>query len=115
MPILTTKLLGLDEKDKADPRPVTGINYAGQPMKPGEFYNGRPEHMDPEQRDAVVEIFDHGHEQPVRRRKPKRKSHWTPEKRAAFAQRMRNVAQNYWSQRKAAESPQDSVATSDDG
>lgn len=47
MPILTTKVLGLDEKEKADPHPVTGINYAGEPMKPGAFYNGRPEHMDP--------------------------------------------------------------------
>jgi hypothetical protein len=43
MPILTTKLLG--NTNDADPKPVTGFDYAGQPMKPGGHYNGRPEHM----------------------------------------------------------------------
>jgi hypothetical protein len=43
MPTITTKLLG--NTNDADPKPVTGFDYAGQPMKPGAHYNGRPEHM----------------------------------------------------------------------
>jgi hypothetical protein len=43
MPTITTKLLG--NTNDADPKPVTGFDYAGQPMKPGGHYNGRPEHM----------------------------------------------------------------------
>ena len=42
MPIITSKILGINE---ADPKPATCINYAGQPMRPGDAYNGRPEHM----------------------------------------------------------------------
>ena len=44
MPIITTKVLGISASE-ADPKPTTGFDYAGQPMKPGAPYNGRPEHM----------------------------------------------------------------------
>jgi K+-transporting ATPase c subunit len=42
--MITTKVLGLNE---ANPKPVRGVNYAGQPMSDDEYYNGRPEHMGP--------------------------------------------------------------------
>jgi K+-transporting ATPase c subunit len=42
--MITTKVLGLTE---ANPKPVRGVNYAGQPMSDDEYYNGRPEHMGP--------------------------------------------------------------------
>jgi hypothetical protein len=89
--MLTTKSVGLDS-ETANPKPVTGFDYAGQPMKPNSFYNGRPEHMAPAQaqKPAVVRV--------KRQRKP---SAWTAEKRAAFAERMRN----YWIQRKAGSAP----------
>ena len=52
MGLITTQILGFgqakpDKKQEADPKPVSGFDYAGQPMKPGAFYNGRPEHMGP--------------------------------------------------------------------
>jgi K+-transporting ATPase c subunit len=42
--MITTKVLGLNE---ANPKPVRGVNYAGQPMSDDEYYNGRPEHQAP--------------------------------------------------------------------
>jgi len=53
MGIITTQILGFgqskpDPKTSADPKPVRGFDYAGQPMKEGTYYNGRPEHMAPE-------------------------------------------------------------------
>src|ERR1041385_6615365 len=52
MGLINTQVLGFGEpkpktEQKADPKPVRGFNYAGQPMNDGEFYNGRPEHMKP--------------------------------------------------------------------
>lgn len=47
----------VDGKNKADPKPVNGFNYAGQPMKEGDFYNGRPEHMAP--RDRMLRAREH--------------------------------------------------------
>ena len=52
MGLITTQNAGFgspkpDPQQAADPKPVTGFNYAGQLMRPGEPYNGRPEHMDP--------------------------------------------------------------------
>lgn len=93
--MLTTKSAGITS-ETANPKPVTGFDYAGQPMKPNDFYNGRPEHQDPSTSTAAAE------KQPVVRIKRKRKrSAWTAEKRAAFAERMRN----YWIQRKSGPNP----------
>jgi hypothetical protein len=58
MGLITTQVLGfgdpkppVDPKEnaakKADPKPVRGINYAGLPMRDGDYYDGRPEHMRP--------------------------------------------------------------------
>lgn len=98
MAMLTTKSAGITS-ETANPKPVTGFDYAGQPMKPNSFYNGRPEHCAPAASDtpqtripAAVQV------QYKRKRKP---SAWTAEKRAAFAERMRQ----YWRERKAAPAP----------
>jgi hypothetical protein len=92
--MITTKTAGLDP-EIANPKPVTGFDYAGQPMKQGSFYNGRPEHQDPA---VQVHVQVQGQAAPLIHRKRHRKhSAWTAEKRAAFAERMRN----YWLQRKA--------------
>ncbi len=91
MPVITTNIIG---KSEANPKPVTGVNYAGEPMKPGDYYNGRSEHCAP----------DVANTQPARtptRRAKRKGSAWTAEKRAAFAERMRN----YWQQRKASSQP----------
>ena len=81
MPVITTKNLGLDPAT-ANPKPVTGFNYAGQPMKPGEHYNGRPEHMG-----KPAEASPGASQRTIQSH-----SQWTPERRAAFGQKMRN----YW-------------------
>ena len=98
--MLTTKSVGLydpDEQAKANPKPVHDVNYAGQPMKPGDFYNGRPEHQNPAklfktpfpmpQRESKV---SHTHSEKLRKA-------WTPEKRKAYAARMKQ----WWAARKA--------------
>lgn len=59
MGLITTQVLGFgqpkpDPQQKADPKPVRGFNYAGEPMKEGDFYNGRPENMKPKDRVAVA-------------------------------------------------------------
>jgi hypothetical protein len=94
MPIITTKILG---KEDADPRPVTGVNYAGEPMKPGDYYNGRPEHQGPHT--TRVERA----QEPRSARKHRRKSVMSPERRKAFGDRMRA----YWAKRKAQPSASD--------
>jgi hypothetical protein len=95
--MLTTKSVGITP-ETANPKPVTGFDYAGQPMKPNDFYNGRPEHQNP----AAVQVHVQEQQPPVVRIKRKRKrSAWTAEKRAAFAERMRN----YWQQRKLGPTP----------
>lgn len=43
----------------ANPKPVTGFDYAGQPMRGNAFYNGRPEHMDPLNPEAKQAIPRH--------------------------------------------------------
>jgi hypothetical protein len=85
MPIITTKILG---ENVADPKPATCINYAGQPMKPGDAYNGRPEHMD---KAAIVR------EDRIARLRNAKRSPMSAERRAAFGKRMRA----YWAARKA--------------
>jgi hypothetical protein len=96
--MITTKSVGLIDPETANPKPVTGFDYAGQPMRPNSFYNGRPEHQDP----AANTVQVQQQKQPVVRIKRKRRpSAWTAEKRAAFAERMRN----YWQQRKASPNP----------
>ena len=53
MGLITTQHAGFgtpkpDPKQAADPKPVTGFDYAGQPMRSIDaHYNGRPEHMAP--------------------------------------------------------------------
>jgi hypothetical protein len=95
--MLTTKSVGITS-ETANPKPVTGFDYAGQPMKPNDFYNGRPEHQDPSSSTSTVQ-----EEKPlvVRIKRKRKRSGWTAEKRAAFAERMRN----YWQQRKAGLNP----------
>jgi hypothetical protein len=95
--MLTTKSVGLDS-ETANPKPVTGFDYAGQPMKPDSFYNGRPEHMDPDA--STVPVWAEK-SSVVRVKRKRRPSAWTAEKRAAFAERMRNV----WIQRKSGAAP----------
>jgi hypothetical protein len=82
MAIITTKSAGIGEQ--SDPKPVRGIDYAGQPIPPGGYYNGRPEHSAP----YIRKHKEH---------KPHSKRGWTAEKRKAFGNRMRA----YWAQRKA--------------
>src|SRR5215831_11936580 len=53
MGLITTQSIGFGDpkpqpNQKADPKPVTGFDYAGQPIKPGGYYNGRPEHQSPD-------------------------------------------------------------------
>ncbi len=81
MAVITTKILGNNE---ADPKPATAFDYAGQPIKPGGYYNGRPEHSAP----RVASI--------AHARKYKRTM--SAERRKAFGERMRA----YWAQRKTA-------------
>ena len=62
MGIITTQILGFGQpkpsaKQQADPKPVRGFNYAGQPMADGEYYNGRPEHMAPEKVEEPKPLF----------------------------------------------------------
>jgi hypothetical protein len=95
--MITTKSVGITA-ETANPKPVTGFDYAGQPMKPDSFYNGRPEHQDP---DAQVQVHVQAVDAPKARIKRKRKSTWSAEARAAFSQRMRN----YWAMRKASSTP----------
>jgi hypothetical protein len=58
MGLITTQNAGFGSptpkpNQPADPKPVTGFNYAGQPMRPGDSYNGRPEHMAPTDQDQT--------------------------------------------------------------
>ncbi len=89
MPIITTKILGVNE---ADPKPATGFNYAGEPMKPGDFYNGRPEHQGPSA--TRVERAQESR----RTHKARKAGSMSLERRKAFGDRMRA----YWAQRKTA-------------
>ncbi len=94
--MLTTKSVGLTS-ETANPKPVTGVNYAGEPMKPGDYYNGRLEHCAP---DVANTHQTRVSATPTRRAKRKG-SAWTAEKRAAFAERMRA----YWQQRRSGTAP----------
>ena len=52
MGLITTQSVGFGnpqrkDPNQPDPKPVLGVDYAGRPMKAGDFYNGRPEHMAP--------------------------------------------------------------------
>ena len=88
--MLTTK--DVIQSETADPKPVSGVDYAGQPIPPNGFYNGRPEFMQPVpdagKRPSVPKDESRTH------RKPKRVI--SPERRAALAQRMRL----YWQRRR---------------
>jgi hypothetical protein len=81
--MLSTKSVGLDP-ETANPKPVTGFDYAGQPMKPNSFYNGRPEHMDP---DAQVQA----EKASVVRVQRKVKRSWTATQLQAMRERMANA------------------------
>ena len=83
MAIVTTKSLGIGSEN--DPKPVRGIDYAGQPMKPGDSYNGRPEHCASHTPNVSV------------KRVAKRTVSMSAERRKAFGDRMRA----YWAARKA--------------
>ena len=85
MPIITTKILG---ENDSDPKPVRGIDYAGQPIPPGGAYNGRPEHMD---KAAIVR------EDRIARLRNAKRGPMSAERRKAFGDRMRA----YWAARKA--------------
>jgi hypothetical protein len=98
--MITTKSVGITA-ETANPKPVTGFDYAGQPMRPGSFYNGRPEHCDPAVSTSTVQPVAAAVDTPGTRRKRNRRSTWSAEARAAFSQRMRN----YWAQRKANPNP----------
>jgi hypothetical protein len=86
MPIVTTKSLGIGASE-ADPKPATAFDYAGQPIKPGGFYNGRPEHQGPNATHV---------ERAAKARTPRSRA-MTAERRKAFGDRMRA----YWAARKA--------------
>jgi hypothetical protein len=86
MPIITTKSVGIGTE--SDPKPVRGIDYAGQPIPPSGFYNGRPEHQGPNA--ARIEA------RATEARKV-RKTAMSAERRKAFGDRMRA----YWAARKA--------------
>lgn len=91
MGLITTQHAGFgqqkpDPKQKADPKPVTGFDYAGQPMKPGTFYNGRPEHMAKGVR--MTEVVQKNH--------PSRKENQTPEYREKMRERMAKVRHFRW-------------------
>lgn len=79
----------------ANPKPVTGFDYAGQPMKAGGFYNGRPEHCAPTDETAQNASQTSVKASPTRRKR--RRGIMSPERRKAFGDRMRA----YWAQRKA--------------
>jgi hypothetical protein len=96
--MLTTKSVGITS-ETANPKPVTGFDYAGQPMKPGSHYNGRPEHCDPAASTSTSTVA--AGDAPKTRMKRKRRSAWTKEARAAFSQRMRE----YWAKRNAGPTP----------
>ncbi len=85
MGLITTQSVGFGDpkpnpNQKADPKPVTGFDYAGQPIRDGAFYNGRPEHMKP--RDRMVH-----HVQKNITPKEER----TPEQIASMRERMANA------------------------
>jgi hypothetical protein len=82
MAIITTKSL-------ADPKPAIQFNYAGQPMREGDAYNGRSEN---------ASVTPPVAPQPKRKSKGK-VSAWTAEKRAAYSSRMRD----WHAKRKAAQ------------
>ena len=93
-------------QQQADPKPVTGFDYAGQPMRTADaHYNGRPEHQataDLQQSnqaihpDQAIHALSDRASQSVRL-SPSRNKRWTAEKRAVFAQQMRQI----WIRRKA--------------
>jgi hypothetical protein len=87
MPVITTKIMGDNE---ADPKPVRGVNYAGLPMKPGDFYNGRPEHQAPN-------VLGTEPTHSVKRKRSAYDKRKSPEFKKQFSDRMRA----YWAQRKA--------------
>lgn len=90
MGLITTQHAGFgqnkpDPKQKADPKPVRGFNYAGEPMKDGQFYNGRPEHMGPADRLRTVRV-----------KAPMLKANQTPEYLAKMRERMALVRAKRW-------------------
>lgn len=94
MGLITTQHAGFgqnkpDPKQAANPKPVRGFNYAGEPMKPGDFYNGRPEHQRPD-----------GYNIPVRTPKSER----PPEYIAMMRERARKSVAGtkaYWARKRA--------------
>lgn len=86
--MLTTKILGLDPAT-ANPKPVRGVNYAGQPMSDDEYYNGRPEHQAPnESKSSSYSITNTPNEKTARVERVKRKRRgWTVAAREAASKR----------------------------
>ena len=90
MPILTTKILGIND---ANPKPSRGLNLHGHPMKDGENYWGEQTSPDaPATRsDAPTARFDAVPVSPQPRRR-KRRYAWTAERRRAMSAKVKA----YW-------------------
>lgn len=87
MPIVTTQSV-------ANPKPVRGVNWCGNPMAPGDDYWGTSTKSEDRGNDPAVSA-------PAPRKAKHKRKPWTAEKRQAYAARMRE----WWAARKAQPGP----------
>jgi hypothetical protein len=90
--MLTTKQLGLDP-EIADPKPVRKTNWLGNPIGPNESYYGNQLPNELPNESSVTGTVSTSKS---RKQGKRRSTAWTKERRAAFAERVRE----YWRQRK---------------